>query len=764
MAKTMYDRKEFSLPELLDKSTRNASILIPNLQRPYVWMPEQISCLVDSLFRGWPFGTLLTWTVKSLGEQQEGIPSRPFFTLVDKTQNGLEKTPATRAPSSNTTDTMVLDGQQRLQSLILAFGESDGICMYDADWMKHADPSSRVRINKQNYTTASLCLDLDRFLGEMAQCGHRLRSVALHESKSIRWAVIKPDLCSICHRGGRIPLPLANSEAGGFIALKSMWAETNSEHDEEEELMALARQFVDGAFLSEERCRQFCEQHGGYEQTTKDVTKFLRRLCELKDPSLKIMSLNVTAYSESPTATPDEKQKAKQEYDDAIVGIFTRLNTAGRALTREEITFAWLKSTWNDIGIAGDNYPKAEDFVSRLKEVFTPWNVSDDDIVIRALSILWCVHDTDRHGGLLENRELLQAGIIRKMSRFLRSNADAVVEAAEKTKVLYEDGHLTTVSDSFNGVAIAWALYFTGEKARRRITQTASEHDRDNSKKRIDAIVRFFLPRWSALASWGEYWTAHTAVFLGQVSSVLSDGVARTDSSTDMDELSAGLTSLSQAVTGIVQSGAQNSLRMRLWERKVFLYRSRLEIWQGLEPNRARFRTLTFRDADGRSEGVLQVDHIVAHNAWKERIERELADGSLTIDRAASVLLEWDADEIARQKSENPQGYENYVKEHSVGFINHIGNCMLLNAGYNVSKRKEQLGDFMDRMYEFQPTTPESLRVNKGAWTAAMKLTDELVHPDRHTITEIAAAVRRRGSEIYGELERFVTNPEPNLH
>ena len=89
---------------------------------------------------------------------------------------------------------------------------------------------------------------------------------------------------------------------------------------------------------------------------------------------------------------------------------------------------------------------------------------------------------------------------------------------------------------------------------------------------------------------------------------------------------------------------------------------------------------------------------------------------------------------------------------------------MLLNAGYNVSKRKEQLGDFMDRMYEFQPTTPESLRVNKGAWTAAMKLTDELVHPDRHTITEIAAAVRRRGSEIYGELERFVTNPEPNLH
>ena len=33
----------------------------------------------------------------------------------------------------------------------------------------------------------------------------------------------------------------------------------------------------------------------------------------------------------------------KDDYSDAIVNIFTRLNTAGRTLTREEITLAWLK-------------------------------------------------------------------------------------------------------------------------------------------------------------------------------------------------------------------------------------------------------------------------------------------------------------------------------------------------------------------------------------------------------------------------------------
>ena len=37
----------------------------------------------------------------------------------------------------------------------------------------------------------------------------------------------------------------------------------------------------------------------------------------------------------------------REVYNDAIVNIFTRLNTAGRTLTREDITFAWLKTGWN---------------------------------------------------------------------------------------------------------------------------------------------------------------------------------------------------------------------------------------------------------------------------------------------------------------------------------------------------------------------------------------------------------------------------------
>src|SRR4051812_21962083 len=68
---------------LTDASDPNgASVLIPDLQRPYVWSPLQVTLLMDSLIRGWPFGTLLMWHVE--GKQLAEIPHRPFWSLVNR--------------------------------------------------------------------------------------------------------------------------------------------------------------------------------------------------------------------------------------------------------------------------------------------------------------------------------------------------------------------------------------------------------------------------------------------------------------------------------------------------------------------------------------------------------------------------------------------------------------------------------------------------------------------------------------------------------
>ncbi|MCL2779786.1 MAG: DUF262 domain-containing protein [Polyangiaceae bacterium] len=116
----IYNEGSEPLHELLKAASSNqgATLLVPDLQRPYVWAPSQVTLLVDSLLRGWPFGTLLLWSVRQ--EELAGIPSRPFWRVVDHTgefddqQTGKSNPPAQFR--------MVLDGQQRLQSLLLAFG------------------------------------------------------------------------------------------------------------------------------------------------------------------------------------------------------------------------------------------------------------------------------------------------------------------------------------------------------------------------------------------------------------------------------------------------------------------------------------------------------------------------------------------------------------------------------------------------------------------------------------------------------------------
>ena len=51
-----------------DKSIRelvnayiNGEIKLPELQRSYVWKSTQVRDLIDSLYRGYPSGTLLLW-------------------------------------------------------------------------------------------------------------------------------------------------------------------------------------------------------------------------------------------------------------------------------------------------------------------------------------------------------------------------------------------------------------------------------------------------------------------------------------------------------------------------------------------------------------------------------------------------------------------------------------------------------------------------------------------------------------------------------
>lgn len=81
---------------------------VPEFQREFVWSPEKAKDLVDSLWRGYPIGTLLLWESKySSPRVAHGTQSQKLW---------------------------IVDGQQRITTLSLLFGEKPYWWMDATDW------------------------------------------------------------------------------------------------------------------------------------------------------------------------------------------------------------------------------------------------------------------------------------------------------------------------------------------------------------------------------------------------------------------------------------------------------------------------------------------------------------------------------------------------------------------------------------------------------------------------------------------------------
>lgn len=88
---------------------QNRELVLPAIQRDFVWEPERMYKLLDSIFRGYPFSTLLFWNTKQRVQFREFTKdwSDEYQFTYQVKQEGVK-------------GTMVLDGQQRLQTLYLA--------------------------------------------------------------------------------------------------------------------------------------------------------------------------------------------------------------------------------------------------------------------------------------------------------------------------------------------------------------------------------------------------------------------------------------------------------------------------------------------------------------------------------------------------------------------------------------------------------------------------------------------------------------------
>ena len=87
-------------------------LVLPAIQREFVWRPEQICRLFDSLMQGFPFGTFLYWRVAP-----ENSDKFNFYSFVLDYHERDNRHCPPLPPMPNTSLTAVLDGQQRLTAL-----------------------------------------------------------------------------------------------------------------------------------------------------------------------------------------------------------------------------------------------------------------------------------------------------------------------------------------------------------------------------------------------------------------------------------------------------------------------------------------------------------------------------------------------------------------------------------------------------------------------------------------------------------------------
>lgn len=100
------------------KLAKQRQLLLPDIQRDYVWKTDQIENLFDSLLKGYPIGSFIFWktTRKIINEDKPNLYyfSKDFHKGVTKNEKAEE------VFSDDQDYYVVLDGQQRITSLYIA--------------------------------------------------------------------------------------------------------------------------------------------------------------------------------------------------------------------------------------------------------------------------------------------------------------------------------------------------------------------------------------------------------------------------------------------------------------------------------------------------------------------------------------------------------------------------------------------------------------------------------------------------------------------
>ena len=90
----------------------NRRFFLPAIQRPYVWNADQVTTLIDSLMKGYPISSFMFW-----GIDHDLTREMKIYSFLENWKAGRQN-PTASADGRDVT--LVLDGQQRITSLLIA--------------------------------------------------------------------------------------------------------------------------------------------------------------------------------------------------------------------------------------------------------------------------------------------------------------------------------------------------------------------------------------------------------------------------------------------------------------------------------------------------------------------------------------------------------------------------------------------------------------------------------------------------------------------
>ncbi len=716
-----YDSKREPLAEILKKATVNATYVIPDLQRPYVWTPRQVTMLVDSLFRGWPFGSLLLWEVKpDCFQENEGIPHRPFWQVINRT--GSDQGSMASALGQPATYQMVLDGQQRVQSLILALGGDQwGFQLYDADWA--LDLQDRRVKPSNHWSKASLCIDLHKFNEEFSAKNDTVRKI--EAGKILEWAILDAT-------GGQsvesrpinyvYPLPTAKGNPGRFIRLSRFWDLVQKDLSEREYKKLL---------------EPVLKEHGVGDDGRLSLLGPLAEFMKVVE-NVKINSFVHALQIESFQLTP---QWSKDDYSDAIVNIFTRLNTAGRTLTREEITLAWLKVGWVPVETDGKT---AGQCLDALKAALLDRGFRfETDELVRLISFIWSVEH--RSGNLLDSKDLLKGDIVRSMAASVASTWNRLKPRLERGADLIKEKDLLENQGSFNAIIVFLTWYRLVFDRFEAISGCVQVIERDSLEKKLNLRAAQFLDRWVFGSQWANVWgdgavvnfqnfaTDLHGLQIKLMNSLAGNLIATVDDGVDQLMGRVSIKATEQINNTVVRD-----------RRRVHVYYPLLWVWHRLDEARWKHSSVPMRTGRKRTS-KLEVDHTVA-DAWWGR----LVNQAIELKLATFVGTEEEKALVA------PEDFESKVD--AIAFINVLGNCSLLDKSFNISKSDEPMWNFLQEVHEFKEG-----KIKREEWEMALSLSETLTAPNASTLTDIKRALQTRDALIRKDLADFIAGSKHRM-